>query len=837
MKPDEVAALQRYYKENYAICNYLPSPTQKEMHQSCKHTRLVTGGMRCLAGSQTIYDPVLGTHRRIDSIQGDFHVLAWDGNGPVTALALEPTIIGQMPLYRIHLSDGSHLDCTLTHRVMCADGEYREVCELLEGYAASHHLTISGISRRALLADVRRCLRTREDSRGDYHPSPRLCGQQLHLVKADAQVFVPSLAYAQEPRSVSLGSRQDGCSLHALLNDALASRAGHTRGGLAAAYRLSRRGALRQKRGYARESQQDSSAELPSQRQIGGNRNVRLSPDLSSYVQEAGEVRPQNGSLVDSCVMPPVLEVTGVTSLGKGNVWDTTVPQYHNYLAGSVWNHNSGKSLSCLVEVIWLALGIHPDKQNYHGPLNILIICLTRQQASQVAQRKLMECSELPGKFHDVPLIPPNEIAEDSPASVKVGFPVYYQIRLKNGTVIDFAWSDDPKSWKKAQGQQRDLIYLDEAECSKRFLRQIRARLRDSRSAAIRGEKPEWAGSLLWGATGTGTDEAFEEVREYCLDGKHDDHALFVLKPGETGAIDKRILELERATMSEDEAAVFIDGTATAAGMSLVYGKQWNDARHMLPQDYIVKPEDNLWLGFDPGIEHAAALLITCLTPSQPYQKKVVKCWQEKNSNLQALIELLDHWLCGRRLAGVVYDTQAKNRQLHANSLIEEFMKHMAARGMQPHAGYYRAHKNHWQGILRVRTMLDPDYYNKNVEPNIVVNPSQESGGPQLRFQMKSYRGKEETKFTGPGGLIRKNDDLCDCLRYTCLEQCAAGYNPIWACGKGTKQSITHSGPPVPLADLAPKVKTWEEILLERSQMAQRMKGKRIQEKKALIRW
>lgn len=481
-----------------------------------------------------------------------------------------------------------------------------------------------------------------------------------------------------------------------------------------------------------------------------------------------------------------------------------------------------GKTTSCLIEIIWLALGIHPYKKNHDGPLSILIICLTRQQASQVAQRKLMECSELPGKFHDAPLIPPNEIHDESPSSVKVGFPVFYQIRLKRfNTVIEFAWSDDPKSWKKAQGQQRDLIYLDEAVCTKQFLIQIRARLRDSRSAAIRGEKPEWCGNLLWGATGTGVDEAFESFLEMCTDGKHADHRLFTLKPGETGAIDQRILDLDRATMSEAEANIYIDGTATAGGMTLVYGKQWDDKRHLMAKDYDPQPADNLWLGFDPGVEHPAALVVMALTPGQPYQKKIVKSWSITNATLEGLIELLDRYLRGRRLAGVVYDTQAKNRSLHADSLLDAFMAEVSKRGMSPHAGFYRAHKNHWQGILTVRRHLDPDDYNKTMIPNLVINGSQESGGQLVRFQMRAYRGKEETKFTGPGALVRKNDDIIDAIRYLCMERTCAGYNPLWACGRGTKLSVADDRPLIMAPAESPKVLTHHEMLMERSRLAQ----------------
>ncbi len=122
-----------------------------------------------------------------------------------------------------------------------------------------------------------------------------------------------------------------------------------------------------------------------------------------------------------------------------------------------------GKTTAALMELAWLAMGIHPYKRNHSRPLSILILSLTRQNASQVVQRKLFETCEIPGPVYSKPLLPENELMEGEHTPLRVGFPTYYRVKLRNGTLIEFAWSDDPKSWLKVQGGKRDLIYLDEA--------------------------------------------------------------------------------------------------------------------------------------------------------------------------------------------------------------------------------------------------------------------------------------------------------------------------------------------------------------------------------------
>jgi hypothetical protein len=79
---------------------------------------LVLGGNRCLAGHQEIFDPLLGKHRKVKDIQGDFHVWAWDSftQKPVVALAKKPFIKGLEPMLSFWFSDDSYITCTKYHK-------------------------------------------------------------------------------------------------------------------------------------------------------------------------------------------------------------------------------------------------------------------------------------------------------------------------------------------------------------------------------------------------------------------------------------------------------------------------------------------------------------------------------------------------------------------------------------------------------------------------------------------------------------------------------------------------------------------------------------------------
>ncbi len=440
-----------------------------------------------------------------------------------------------------------------------------------------------------------------------------------------------------------------------------------------------------------------------------------------------------------------------------------------------------GKTTAALVEIVKLALGVHETKK-WYGPVNIIVCCLSRQQAAMTVQRKLFDQSELPGDAGMLPMIPDSEVREYG--EVKHGFRFYYNVTLKNGSMIHFTWSDDPKTWKRIQGVKADLVYIDENAGNEELVIELWKRLLDVQSDPSRAP---WGGSFIWGATGTIVNPTFETFREACLsDPPQKDHAGFIIPAGETGAISKEAHARLASVLTEDQRRIHIDGTATSSDLVRIYGKQWDDKRHMLAEDYVVQPEDNLILGYDPGVVHPTGMVMCAISPRWPKRYIVVKCWLHAGQAIEYDIDCLDAWLLGRRMRAVIYDYAANERHKHAEPLIVRIRQLLQQRDLIPHGNFIvEGDKRHYIGIQTVRSYLDPDPMNKGADALLVVNPSFESGGRMLRAQMMTYRGKESTKFTGPGGVVKKEDDIVDPLRYLCRKHFQ--HEAQYACGKQTK--------------------------------------------------
>lgn len=476
-----------------------------------------------------------------------------------------------------------------------------------------------------------------------------------------------------------------------------------------------------------------------------------------------------------------------------------------------------GKTTAAMAEIAWLAMGCHPYKKNHNRPLSILILSLTRQNASQVVQRKLFEASELPGVMGGKPFLPENELMDGEHTPMRVGFPTYYRVKLRNGTIIEFAWSDDPKSWIKVQGSKRDLIYLDEARCDRKLFLELQKRLQDSRSEAHRGIGPAWLGSFLWGATATEDSDSFDDFRERCEDQVHfQDHEIFHLSPNETGAIDVAVTARLAAMMSEDEAKVHITGEESAGHGERVY-PEFDENRHLLKEDYEPKPADNLWLCYDPGWDHPTGMFIGCIRPEKPFQKVIVHAWKHRHKSVGFDVACLTHYLRGRALAGVIYDWNTNNGSKNGVPLLQSIRDEFIKEKVVVLGGWFRSKKSNLQGIPLVKRHLNPDEYNRNIEPLLMLNPTPESGVRLMAIEFRKYKGKAETKFSGPNGVIKKHDDLMDPCKYFCAESAANQWQPTFACGNSLLTDVPMSLRPMLPDDMPMVPQTVHEVLMARA--------------------
>jgi hypothetical protein len=461
-----------------------------------------------------------------------------------------------------------------------------------------------------------------------------------------------------------------------------------------------------------------------------------------------------------------------------------------------IGGNRAGKTTTNAVDLAYIARGLHPwRKLPFKRKLRILILTNTRAQAANVFGRKLFTASELPGRFHDTPLIPPNEVSVDY---LKVGVHVPYAAQTRHAEML-FAWSAADNVWERLQGQKLDLCYFDEDAGTKKLVEEIFMRGMDARSA----QEAPWLGGINWSATPTTSTDGYLHFRRYCQENTPS-KSYFYIPPGDNPAISKEATAEARKFLGARQSQVRVDGTKDATDLILIYGEQWKDARHLAPA-CPVTPATNLWLGYDPGMDHPTGMVLAATNPDYPLRLNIVRTWVHARQTLEFDARVLDEFLCGRRLAGIVYDYAAKAQLKDGGSVIDTLMGILARKQMSPLFGFFQAKKAREAGISMVRHYLDPDPYDP-LAPTLLRldEPTEQNGNGILRQQFLAYRGKESTRFTGEGGVVKKDDDAMDAMRYLCMHR--IGYNADGACGEVTKAQLNPEQAPQVIATPAPPV-------------------------------
>lgn len=448
-----------------------------------------------------------------------------------------------------------------------------------------------------------------------------------------------------------------------------------------------------------------------------------------------------------------------------------------------------GKSTIACVDLAWMLRGIHPYRKNYR-PITLMQFTPSRLQAANVIGSKLFKKSELllpnaPPGVADNPMIPSWEIEKLNEPNVG-GMKVPYELIMKNGNRLLFSWSGVDGIEKRIAGLRLDGAYVDEDAGTSQLFDELYLRLLDSQSDKTR----PGLGFFVWSNTNLNYNDAFESFNERVKQSEPG-HQIFSIGKNENPAIDNTVRERMRRVLSEDAAVTRMD-TGSGAGLrTSIYAKQWDDSRHVMPDEYQIQPDDNLWVGYDPGVAHPMGMLVVAINKDQPMRLNAVMNWMYRGETIEKDVDNLANWLKGRKIAGFVYDTSLNNRDRGGGpTVLARFKELAAARGINPMGGWYRSKKNHAPGIAMVRHYLDPNPEDRSVPPLLVLSkPTPENGVGILRHQILAYRGREATKFTGAGGVVKKADESVDCLRYIAMHRPA--YNAQWACGR-TLDTPTH---------------------------------------------
>lgn len=463
-------------------------------------------------------------------------------------------------------------------------------------------------------------------------------------------------------------------------------------------------------------------------------------------------------------------------------VWTPTQDQYirrpkrYCLLSGP----NRGGKTACNAGDLALRLRcIHPTASVLSKPGVYLVFGTSRSSLRENWHAKLRQSSKLRGTCENFPMVPDWALWKASPKRAEKysgsgGDRTIRELVCCHPEDTSQIWhralffpSADVETWKRIEGMDRVLgIYLDEVAGSIDLLKELYARLLESNSDPDI-QREAGGGFLSWSATETKDNEAYRSFREKCeRPTEYAEYGLFSIDPAENPAIDMAEREKMRAHYSAEDYELRMMGQGRFRDRYQVYPQLLRE-RHVLPTDYEPGPEDNLWAVYDPGWDHASGIGVFAVRREKPWQKIWVRYWKHYKSTFEYDIRKLAEWLRGRALEAFVTDPAAhkteKGQGKKQHQMIREALQ---AFRIKLYRGMLVPYNRHESGIKAVRDQLDPDSTNPKAEPWLLFNPSTTSGVSAGWYELTNYCTKQEHVYSGPHGVIKKDDEFPDLVRY-----------------------------------------------------------------------
>ncbi len=465
---------------------------------------------------------------------------------------------------------------------------------------------------------------------------------------------------------------------------------------------------------------------------------------------------------------------------------------------------------------------MHPLRTVRCKPVSYLVLAPTREQLQDPWEKKLLKDCELRG-FSGKPMIPDWEV-QDVRYTHGAGAPTIRQIDMKNGHTIKFAVSKDVEAWKRRQGQAIAGIFPDESEASVQMMNEWYARLLDANDDPDI-VKEALGGWILWGATQTTANPALSKFIELCdnMAPEAADWEAFRITADEA-VVSKKERERLRVALSEEDYAVRMEGSASFADRLLIYGRQWNDMRHMLQNDYVIQDSDNLWIAYDPGgagkESHDTGIMFGAVNKENPKRINVWKYVKLNRTTLGYDVAVMAKILRGRPIEGMIPDPAInKTEKATGKSLRSQLREEMVKHKIVCHRGIIHVHNGHDVGIKRVQTYLERGLF--------AVSPSHPSGGQIVRQQYVSYRSYEAGVYQGTHGVVKVEDEATDTGRYMVM---AAPYWVPRPCGPARWNTDDKPiPPPVIVEKLSPEEENYREQMVRSERMARGLGRPRMQ--------
>jgi phage terminase large subunit-like protein len=443
---------------------YQPYEKQKQwLNFDCK-IKAMFGANRCLGSETMIYDPVAGTTRRVDEIDGDFHVWAWDGKKRVVAEAKRPYSKGLEEIYRFEFEDGTVITASPGHLFLSELGWMPAgVFADLPGFGAVRLPSSLDSDQSTRLSNVVRSMCRELGSPDGCLEGFRSHDEPLPLGPAFAPNAPPSLAGALG-RSMEcdpsrtyepLGALGDGPEHTHTYPDSDPPPIPDGQRLLAVQF-------------VDIESQAACRLSIP----LDDLSPSWLQSDPASALRQSmteADLDPMEFSKLSSACG----HLLGIANqravrcdlLRKDIVWDFEVPEYGNYLIGNVLSHNTGKTYTAAFEMTCHLTGVYPDwwqGRKFFRPIQARCIAVSFEQLRKVMQAELI--GDINYAFGSG-MIPKDLIVDKS---MRAGIPdtvdTIWVRHVPTGGISTCELMSNVQGREAMQGDAKQCVWIDE-EC------------------------------------------------------------------------------------------------------------------------------------------------------------------------------------------------------------------------------------------------------------------------------------------------------------------------------------------------------------------------------------
>lgn len=436
--------------------------------------------------------------------------------------------------------------------------------------------------------------------------------------------------------------------------------------------------------------------------------------------------------------------------------------------------NRSGKTTAMQVDCVAKLLGKHPFAPNFPNRRILVIITRSDQAASVWGDRLLKKCG-LPGDVGKLPWINKNYIAIEKgrrkitwQRSQKHGrYPG--KIEMYNGSEYYMALAGDPDSWLALEGMPFDDIYRDESAGTENLSDELEARLWDAQSANERGEKPG-AGGVHWGATATKDNPEHEEFRKRSQSGLSD-HGYFYFPTEENQSVSQSVREKARERMSAEAHAVRAMGIGSTVDRVKVIAPYWIPAIHELAEPYRIRPDDNLWITFDPGWKDKCGILCSVVCRDRPRHIRIVAWMSYKFGGYNHAVQDMKRWLDGRTATRIVCDAQIHASMQHnGRTYYTEFCELLKTHKVEVHADPLWAKPRIEDSLPLLQDALQNhgesyDPYRNSIEVDMTGEGCQAFVGELLNSRWQVDREGNVLKV-----MVQRALEAFDCSRYLVVQ-------------------------------------------------------------------